>query len=163
MILFIFFDGARAVVDIEEMTASTVKYKKADNPSGPVYIIQLAEISSIAYRNGRRETFRIPTPNMPVASKPESQQRATEKQKKLNTVADPNAKLRYFGPRVGATYIGTGTAATQITDKGKQPFISQFGWQFETRIFTSQSGFSGLAEFVPLIGGMEQGMFFTKR
>ena len=39
------------------------------------------------------------------------------------------------------------------------PFLTQFGWQFETRIFRLASGTAGLVEFVPLIGGLEQGKF----
>jgi hypothetical protein len=39
------------------------------------------------------------------------------------------------------------------------PVISQFGWQFESRIFTLKDGSTGLVEFVPMIGGLEQGLF----
>jgi hypothetical protein len=69
-----------------------------------------------------------------------------------------NTAVKFSGPRIGCTYIGPGTAATWITDQGKTPFVSQFGWQFETRIFTSRTGITGLVEFVPLIAGLEQGM-----
>jgi hypothetical protein len=39
------------------------------------------------------------------------------------------------------------------------PFLTLFGWQFETRLFRAPNGLSGLFEFVPLIGGLEQGKF----
>lgn len=63
------------------------------------------------------------------------------------------------GPRIGATLI-TGAMADRLDRdfEGAGPVISQFGWQFETRMFTTESGLSGLAEWVPLVGGMEQGL-----
>ena len=39
------------------------------------------------------------------------------------------------------------------------PFLTQFGWQFETRLFRLPNGVSGLVELVPLVGGLEQGQF----
>ena len=62
------------------------------------------------------------------------------------------------GPRVGVTLI-TGALAEEVDEElGAGPVISQFGWQFETRLFTTDSGLSGVTEWVPLIGGMEQGV-----
>lgn len=153
-----FVDGAKVISDIQEMTESTVKYRKADNPEGPVYVIHLSEISTIAYRNGRRENF---GKSLPAMNAPERPQRESTKTKtyQAKNISDNNGPVHYQGPRIGMTYIGEGTIATSIINKGKQPIVSQFGWQFETRIFTSRTGLSGLAEFIPLIGGMEQGMF----
>jgi hypothetical protein len=37
-------------------------------------------------------------------------------------------------------------------------FVTQWGWQFET-LFTTSSEISGVVEFVPLIGGVEQNIF----
>ena len=63
------------------------------------------------------------------------------------------------GPRVGLTAI-TGTLADTLKERfGAAPFISQFGWQFETRMFEVEGGFSAMTELVGLIGGLEQGMF----
>lgn len=64
------------------------------------------------------------------------------------------------GPRVGVTYIGPGKLADGLQDKfDVNPFISQFGWQFESRYFTLPSGTSGLVEGIILVGGLEQGVF----
>ena len=76
----------------------------------------------------------------------------------------PTVKLN--GPRFGFTYISPGLIAGQI--RGAQDpnntntngtTITQFGWQFEWRYFTLPSGVCGLVEFVPLIGGLDQGLF----
>ncbi len=36
--------------------------------------------------------------------------------------------------------------------------ISQFGWQFETRIFQAESGLTGVTEVVVLAGGLERNL-----
>ena len=58
------------------------------------------------------------------------------------------------GPRIGVTGITTGQATRELGTN----FIGQYGWQLETR-FSNGDGFSGLAEFVFLVGGTEQGYF----
>jgi hypothetical protein len=62
--------------------------------------------------------------------------------------------LKLSGPRVGMTYIG-GDLGDQMIEYGLNPYISQFGWQFETRYFTTKTGFQGLVETVILLGGFE--------
>lgn len=59
------------------------------------------------------------------------------------------------GPRFGFT-VFTGDVAQLRQAAGKQPLISQFGWQFETQIVSTQSGNQALMEWVVLVGGVEQ-------
>lgn len=67
--------------------------------------------------------------------------------------------LKLSGPRVGVTYV-TGDLARRLDDEfGAASVITQFGWQFETRMFATDTGLSGVTEFVPLVGGLEQGLF----
>ncbi len=64
------------------------------------------------------------------------------------------------GPRVGFTYIAPGKTADRLMENfDVKPFITQFGWQFETRYFSLPNGTAGLVEGVILIGGLEQGVF----
>ena len=67
---------------------------------------------------------------------------------------------RLSGPRVGLTVI-TGSNADRLKDElGIQPVITQFGWQFETELFRSaDSGVMAVTEWIPLMGGLEQGRF----
>ena len=60
------------------------------------------------------------------------------------------------GPRAGLTLI-TGETAERLEEEldVKTPIISQFGWHFEKRFFSIPEGPTGVVEFVPLIGGME--------
>lgn len=63
------------------------------------------------------------------------------------------------GPRLGGTII-TGKLADKLKDDyDASPIITQFGWQFEWRFFTTQKNITGVVEVVPLIGGVEQNLF----
>ena len=67
--------------------------------------------------------------------------------------------LKLSGPRFGVTYL-TGELARRLDDEfGAASVITQFGWQFETRLFATDTGLSGVTELVPLVGGLEQGLF----
>jgi len=88
--------------------------------------------------------------------------------KPINEVGD-NKFINLNGPRFGVSIL---------TNKIQNPYrpeienkegeseinylpqvISQFGWQFEKRIFSTSNGTAGLIEFVPLIGGLESNVF----
>ena len=58
------------------------------------------------------------------------------------------------GPRLGVTALTTGMASEELGSN----FISQYGWQFETR-FSDSEELAALAEWIILAGGMEQGYF----
>lgn len=150
--LIVLKNGTQINGSILEVTPSLVKFKKTSD--GPIYSMNLTDLSSITYKNGTVENFGP----APVVTK-------------SNTPATPDPKedemliptKRYGGPRVGLTYISAGTTRTRIAEAFNRaditPFVSQFGWQFETRIFTLESGGAGLVEFIPMIGGLEQGLF----
>jgi len=59
------------------------------------------------------------------------------------------------GPRFGFTAF-TGEVADLRQLAGYEPIMSQFGWQFETQIVSTQSGNQALMEWVVLVGGVEQ-------
>jgi hypothetical protein len=140
-------NGTETRGKVTEVTSTEVKFKKEENPEGPVYALLKSEIFMIQYANGDKEVF---------ADKAAPKAFPAE-QKKDQFISDE--RLKFSGPRIGFTIIGKGAAADKIQERGKTPFITQFGWQFETRIFTLEDGTSGLFEFVPLVGGIEQGMF----
>ena len=71
-------------------------------------------------------------------------------------------EVHLSGPRIGFTILSPAVVnkareSTYLEDL--KPFLTQFGWQFETRIFRMPNGTAGLLELVPLIGGLEQGKF----
>src|SRR5262245_13450051 len=72
----------------------------------------------------------------------------------------PAATMNLSGPRVGMTVLND-SARTMVRDRfGKDigPLISQFGWQKEKRFMSSPTGFTGVTEWVALLGGMDQGL-----
>ena len=74
---------------------------------------------------------------------------------------------RLDGPRVGVTILDAGTVDRINEAFGEDgderissdaPVITQFGWQFETRLFQTESGLTGVTEIVGLIGGLDRNL-----
>ena len=67
-------------------------------------------------------------------------------------------ELNLSGPRFGLTLISQGTIdALKDRNINVRPLLSQFGWQFERRLYTNTDGVTALMEWVPLISGLDQG------
>jgi len=62
--------------------------------------------------------------------------------------------IKLAGPRAGITFIG-GELGKQMRDNNITTFVSQVGWQFETRFFETRDGLQGLFEVVTLLSGFE--------
>jgi hypothetical protein len=83
---------------------------------------------------------------------------AASQQGDPNTPTSPAASVvrqKLSGPRFGFT-VFTGDVADLRQRVGKEPLITQFGWQFETQIKASDSGNQALLEWIFLVGGVEQ-------
>lgn len=50
-------DGSSLLGRVEEVTETEVKYRKADNPDGPLYTIKVADLMRINYENGQSDIF----------------------------------------------------------------------------------------------------------
>lgn len=133
--------GETLTVKITEVTPSQIKFLKTLD--GPVYSMNKSEVFMILYEGGRKELF--------------NEQIILEKSKNKQEDEDEeiNPSKRYGGPRIGLTYLSEGF----ISDKIEGQVISQFGWQWETRLFKLANGSGGLFEVIPLIGGLERGKF----
>lgn len=158
--------GEELDVKIFEVTSTEVRYKKFDNLTGPTRIIYRSEVFSIKYENGAKDVFANETKKEVVNSEPSINQQIIIQQpaepNKFETDSSDFAKVkrkRFGGPRIGLTYISPGTTTDYLSSEGKQPMITQFGWQFEGRLFTVEGNTQGIIEFIPMIGGVEQGMF----
>ena len=85
-------------------------------------------------------------------------------------ILNVNAQIQKLaGPRIGFTILTHGSSADFINDRDeningdyigaqKMAFISQYGWQWESR-FADNGEVAGLVEWVVLAGAMERGMF----
>ncbi|WBO83790.1 hypothetical protein [Hymenobacter yonginensis] len=156
-------------VKVVEVTPTDVRFRRTDNPDGPLYIVRKAEVRLIRYANGTQDEF---GPAAPAASAPAPIAGflpAGTAPAKPPTPPGPvvpgdeeaaGGTVYLGGPRIGATVL-TGGVVSKARESvpGLNPFLTQFGWQFETRIFRLANGTSGLFEFVPLLGGLEQGKF----
>jgi hypothetical protein len=68
-------------------------------------------------------------------------------------------EVNMSGPRFGLTMLSPGNVDT-LKEKGFEvrPLITQFGWQFEKRVYSNGDGVTALMEWIPLISGLEQGL-----
>ena len=153
-------NGTEIISKLNEISDTEVKYKLFDNQNGPDRVLLKKDIFSIKYENGKIEVYNSGNLN---SENPNANPGINLND---NSKFDPDKsdfakkKLKKFeGPRIGATYINNGTVRDYLDSENKSPVITQFGWQFETRLFTAEDGTSALLEFVPLIGGFDQGLF----
>jgi hypothetical protein len=68
-------------------------------------------------------------------------------------------EINLSGPRFGLTMLSERTVQELAEREIKvNSLISQFGWQFERRFYTSPEGVTALSEWVPLLSGLDQGV-----
>ena len=60
------------------------------------------------------------------------------------------------GPRIGVAYLYKGSVTAEMQNKKLNPLTTLFGWQFEHRFDAGPDLPSPLAEFIVLVGGLEQ-------
>ncbi|WP_019948282.1 hypothetical protein [Hymenobacter aerophilus] len=148
--------GEEINVKVVEITPVSVTYRRTDNPDGPLITVRKLDVFMIRYANGTKEVFNsgygraLPAPAGPL---PQPGPAVPGD----DPLPEPTVSLS--GPRIGFTVLTGGVVDKAREEFGLNPFLTQFGWQFETRIFRLSSGTSGLFELVPLIGGLEQGKF----
>ena len=148
-------NGDEIAVKVLEVTPTEIRYKRTDNPDGPLFIVLRSEVFMIKYANGTKDVFN----NAPAAPAAASGPPPPNGKPVVGDDRAPYDHVRLSGPRLGFTVL-TGGAARRADERfGVDPFLTQFGWQFETRLFRLPNGTAGLFEFVPLIGGLEQGKF----
>ena len=161
-------NGDEVAVKVVEITPSEVKYRRADNPDGPLISVWRSDVFLIRYANGTKEVLNAP----PTTASGNGQAVPTAAARTafpadVPTVSNQSPDdaildepIRLDGPRIGFTIL-----SANVLDKAREsipdlnPFLTQFGWQFESRLFRLPNGLSGLVEFVPLVGGLEQGKF----
>lgn len=160
--------GEEISATVMELTDKEIKYVKTGNPGGPTHVVYKSNVFSIKYANGTKEVFdnksdQAENVYQNTPSQPAGMNAAQQSRSKYDSDTSDYAKKKrknFSGPRVGVTYISEGTTADYLAGVGKNPYLTQFGWQFETRLFTTDDGTSGLVEFIPMIGGVEQALFF---
>ena len=118
--------GEEVKAKVEEVGLNEIKYKRADNPTGPLYTILKSEVLMIKYENGTKDVFAEAAPAAPAtAATPPAMSGCTGKPLPYN--GDYN-RLRKAGNRrivagsvltglsVPALFTGVGMTATGIID-----------------------------------------------
>lgn len=72
----------------------------------------------------------------------------------------PPETMSLSGPRAGITYLSPDVVEQIREDYNRDlnPVVSQFGWQFEKRFMSSDTGATAVTEWVVLFGGIDQGV-----
>ncbi|MDU0369749.1 hypothetical protein ACFPAF_05030 [Hymenobacter endophyticus] len=155
--------GEEVQVKVLEITPTEVRYKRTDNPDGPLITMRRTDVFMIRYANGTKEMLGGSLPSGVPATAPAAGPAAGTGVATGASVPGDEAPayedIHLSGPRLGFTLLAGGVADKANRELNVNPFLTQFGWQFETRIFRMPNGTSGLLEIVPLIGGLEQGQF----
>ncbi len=118
-----------------------------------------------------------PFPTPPHADSTRTVRPAPRLSRVAGVARDTRGPRRLGGPRAGVTVLSPTLARrlnelfddpycydTSCPDDGPKisesvPVITQFGWQFERRLFQAASGLTGVTEWVLLVGGAERGLF----
>lgn len=82
-------DGRTVAAKVTEITETSVKYKRADNPSGPTYTLALNKIDKITYENGTVEEYNA-TQVVPVG--PQLQVETLERGRQSSVVITDQSK-----------------------------------------------------------------------
>jgi hypothetical protein len=158
-------NGEEIAVKVVEITPAEVRFRRTDNPDGPLISVWKTDVFMVRYANGTKDVFTSPAAisgmTVPAAAARAAfpgEVPTVNNQSPDDAILDETIHLD--GPRVGFTVLSGGVldkARESISDLN--PFLTQFGWQFENRLFRLPNGLSGLVELVPLVGGLEQGKF----
>ncbi len=167
-------NGEEVAVKILEITPAEVKYRRTDNPDGPLISVWKTDVFMIRYANGTKDVFGTgtaplrtpaPAPAAPGMAGAPGQPAPADAPIPVIQNVDPNdamlgESIHLDGPRLGVTFLSPGIIdRVKREDIDLNPIITQFGWQFETRLFRLANGVSSVVELVPLVGGLEQGKF----
>ncbi len=97
--------------------------------------------------------FAVAALSLGAAGSAEAQSTLTEIPEEQRVSAPPRQKLS--GPRFGFTAF-TGDVAKFRQANDLEPVMTQFGWQWETQVVSTDGGSQALLEWVALAGGLEQ-------
>jgi hypothetical protein len=81
--VLVFKDGAEISGKLIEITPAEVKYKRCDNPTGPVYVSRKSELFMIKYANGTREVIKVEEPPRQVQPRTTPQTATARQYKKV--------------------------------------------------------------------------------
>lgn len=157
--LIIKTNGDSVKCNIETVTSTSISYHISRHGMDTRSAMPLSNVSKYINSKPKERIKEVVT----VTEQPTYTQKANVGDQVETTAIDEDEFLpearRYGGPRMGVTLVGPGVFRDALNAEGKSNLFSQFGWQFEKRLFTTATGISAVVEFVPLIGGIDMGKF----
>lgn len=96
-------NGEKISSKVTEITPDSVKYKRIDNPNGPVYVISKSDVLSILYENGNKEVYNEPAPV--TFNRPEPQERYPDPGNVRYSDISGYYSTRYYQDRAGDPYV----------------------------------------------------------
>lgn len=141
--------GEKISSKVTEITPDSVKYKRIDNPNGPVYVINKSDVLSILYENGNEEVYNEPEPvtfNKPERrpAVPEPQERYVNPRNVRYSDISSYYDTRYYQDRAGDPYIPALSGLASFFLPGLGQCIDD-EWSRGLGIFAANIGF-GLLE-----------------
>lgn len=116
-------DGTSLLGKVAEVTDTQVKYRKADNPDGPLYTLMIADLMRINYENGQSDIFardgQVPST---VLTGPTGDVKDTDllamynKKNKIRTDTSLSKKLKLTAFIGGGVLIAAGTIIMLAND-----------------------------------------------
>jgi len=99
---------------IQEISEEEVRYKKANNPNGPTFVMKTADITTIIYANGEVQAFEHAEQ---VQQAPQQSQQVPQQQMIIAPVIGPQVQQGILGQvtKEGDTYYYNGQAMTRDT------------------------------------------------
>lgn len=87
---------------VSEITQSEVKYRKAGNPDGPLYVISKNDISVIEYKNGSRDIF---SQDNAATNSSQGNQLQAQQQQQYQQAQQPVQNNYYSTPRPNVNVV----------------------------------------------------------
>jgi hypothetical protein len=91
-------NGDEIKAKVQEVGITEIKYKKFDNPDGPMYTILKSEVFLIKYENGTKDVFKAEEPVQPAKNQ------QVETQQNAQPVPQPKAKLIVYYPNISSLF-----------------------------------------------------------
>ncbi|MDE6418445.1 MAG: hypothetical protein K2K49_04475 [Duncaniella sp.] len=120
-------DGTTINAKVEEITETTIRYRKATNTKGPVYAIPLSTVVKIVYDNGDTDTFNTPaeTTTQPAAATTSTPPTDEELMRYAETLAPSTPASGAMSDAQLLKYVSKDTAP-QIYAKARK--YKKIGW-----------------------------------
>ncbi len=98
-----FNNGTQQKGTVTEINSNEVKYKKAENPNGPLYVVTRSEVQMIEYSNGEKDILTSVNTNQETQSDPSANYRNQDTHIN-NYYSNPRPRVQVVVPPPGPVW-----------------------------------------------------------